>query len=953
MADELPPVVTRLTADVQGLADGLVKGKALVQAFKQEVAAEFGGGGVTGERLGKDLGDGLGRGLADAEGSVRSAAEASGQDAGDAFGKGLLAKMYPAAGWRQAGDGIGKDLGEGLSNGVEPGLDDADRKIKDKAGQAGKDAGNAAGQGMSPLIISAIAGAATIGGPLLLAGIGGAMVGATALVLKQNQVISADFQKVGKDAGTMVQSATAPLTGELHAALTQTDQQITGLQPEFKSLFSGALPDITAVTSGLTGLVGGVLPGLSQAVTGGQVIVSDFSKALPALGQNVGGFFSGLVHDANIQGQALNQTIGALGSTVRTAGSLIGSASAAASTDLLALTPVINGLNTAIRAVASPATVGGVTGLFGAMKLGSGIQSGLLSGAEGLSKVADKAEEAGGVVGKLSGAAGGASGALAKMAGIAGGPWGLAIGAGIGLVSGLVAALSNADDATKAITVDQAALSAAVAKDGATAGDATSAYIAAQAQLSGLADEAKNAGVPLDLLTQAAIGNKQALSEVVTATGHANEAQRQSQLAGSLLVTGQGELNNAMSTGVNRLNESTVSTNTLTVANQQLLNSVRAQAQQVADAITKQSDLNAAMIELNSTTNIFNATLSAEYQKLQLKAQTTGQNAAAALNLGTNQAALNMSLADAVQQYTQATDGANGYQSVLTALNGTTNQLLGSEASFTLALAGVAQAVSSNGHSLDVNNDKGAQNIQTFTQLAASAQKAADAVYQNEVNTKGATVAYTDANAKLAAEKQAFIDAADKAGFNKGQVQALANELFQLPKSIPIDIPITADPQRAIDLANGAVKYIDSLTGVITIVAQTSGGGVSYNPKSGGKALYDYGGWTKAAPGQPEEAIVHGGEYMLSADMLAGRQPVDARVLASLRASLAGVGVSGGGSGPAGFGGAAGSSGGVTVYAPIYLDSRMIGQATTTGTRAGAQQFARYNAITGLAGNYS
>lgn len=942
MADELPPLVTRLTGDITGLADTLVKGKALTQEYKAAVEQGLSGGRQIGEKFGKDLGDG-----------IQDAIPAEFDDnAGERLGRQLAAK------WRKSledsapqaestGEKLGASLGDGMSKGVEPGLKDVDRKVTDSASKTGKDAGDAAAQGMSPLIVGAIAGAATIGGPLLVAGLGAAMVGASAVILKQNKVIAADFQQTGKDAAAMVESAAAPLAGEMHAALGQMDQQISTLRPEFKSLFADTAPDISAVSSGLTGLVGGLLPGLSVATQQGQVIVSDFSKALPQLGANIGQFFTGLVRDATMQGQALNQTIGALGNTVRTAGSLIGSASAATSADLIALTPVIDGLDAALLKVSNPATVGSVIGLFGAMKLDPKISSGLSSASDGLAKIAEKGVESGGMLGKVASAADGASGILGKMAGVVGGPWGLAIGAGIGLISGLTAALSGADDATKAITVDQQTLYDKVKADGSAVGQFTADYVASQAQVSGLADEAKHAGVSLDLLTEAATGNKSAMSQLVAITGQSNQVQRDQQAGASAVLVGQNQLNSSFSTGVQRLNDSMAATNTLTVANQQLLNSVRAQDQQVTDAINKQTALTAAETVLNQTTNIFNATLANNYQQMVAKSQATADNAVAALNLGTQQEVLNASLADAVTQYGMAVDGANGYQSVLTALNGTENQLLGTEAAYTIALAGVTTAVKANGTSLDVTNDKGALNIKTFTGIADSAQKAAVALYQSEVNTKGASVAYNDANDKLAQERDAFVAAADKAGFNKDKVQELANELFSLPKDIPINVDANTAP--AANAANSLVRYVDSLRGTITVQAQ-DGSGVSYNPSwGGGKASYDGGGWSRAADGQPEEAVIHGGEYVLSRDQLAGRQAIDARVLAALRAAMTGVAL-GGGAGPAGAfaAGGAGGDGGITVIAPIYLDGKQIGRTVTRGTRSQAQQYKVRNSLTGF-----
>lgn len=938
MSDDLPPLNTKLTADITDLETGLAKGDALVTAFRDKTEAGLSGGRAVGEKFGKDLGQGI----------QDAIPEGFDDNAGLRLGQELAAKAKKGA--QDAAPGIGQSLGagigDGLTKGVQPGLDDLDNEVKDRAKKTGQDAGAAAGQGMSPLIVSAIAGAVTIGGPLLLAGLGGVMTAATALVLKQNQVISADFAQVGKDAANSIETAAAPLTATLHQDLVAVDSQVNALQPDFKNLFAAAEPDISAVTTGLTGLVGGALPGLAQAVSGSQVIVSDFSKSLPALGSGIGGFFTGLVHNADIQGQALEQTVGTIGHAFQTLGSVIGSASSAASADLLALTPVINGLLTAVNAVSSPATIGGVAGLFGAMKLDPKLQSGLLSGAEGLSKVADKAEEAGGLVGKLSGAAGGASGVLAKMAGVVGGPWGLAIGAGIGLVSGLAAELFHADDATKAITLSTQDLQGAIAQDGATAGQVTSEYVAQQAQLSGLADTAKAAGVSLDTLVQAAIGNRDAQQELSGSVSDANEASRAQQMVSEQTLSGFNNLNSSMATGNDLLVSSAEQTNTLTSANQKLVNSVQAQAQQTADAIEKQAQLNAAVVTLNNATNIFNSTMDADYQKLTAKAQASAQATVATLNLGVAQSGLNQALAGVVQQYNLAADGGNAYGQVLTALNGTTANLLASEAGFTTALGGLTNAIGANGRSLDVNNTKGAANIQVFAGIANSADKAAAAVYESEVNTKGANQAYQDANAKLEQEKNAFIAAADKAGYNKDEVKKLADELYKLPSDIPITI--TADTGPARQELNGLIQKIDASSATVQIYA-------SPNNATGGKALYDLGGWTKAAPGQPEEAIVHGGEYMLSRDMLAGRQQVDPRVLAAMRSAMAGVGVAGSASAAAGFAPAASGSGSgdVTVIAPVYLDGRLVGQSVTSGSRAGAQQFARHNAITGFASNYN
>lgn len=800
---------------------------------------------AAGRASGDQVGTGVAAGIEDSAAQV--------EDAGERLGRQLAAKWRERLG-RDTGQQIGQGIGDGLGAGIDDGLTQDAPKIRDRAKKTGQDAGAAAGQGMSPLIVSAIAGAATIGGPLLLAGLGGVMTAAALLVLKQNKVISADFAQVGKDAASAIEQAAAPLTGTLHQDLVAVDSQVNAMEPDLKRLFAAAEPDIAAVTSGVTGLAAGVLPGLTQAVSGSQVIVSDFSKSLPVLGQDVGGFFSGLVRNADIQGQALEQTVGTIGNAFKTLGSVIGSASSVASADLLLLDPVINRVLSTVQAVSSPATIGGIAGLFGAMKLDPKISSGLSNAADGLAKIAEKGATSGGVLGKVAGAAEGASGVLGKMAGVVGGPWGLAIGAGIGLASGLAAELFHADDATKAITVSAQDLQAAIAQDGATAGEVTTEYVAQQAQLSGLADTANKAGVSLDTLVQAAIGNRDAQAELSSSVSDANKASRAQQMVSEQSLSGFNNLNSAMATGSDLLVSSAEQTNTLTAANQQLVNSVKAQAQQTADAIEKQAQLNAATVTLNNATNIFNATMDADYQKLTAKAQATAETTVATLDLGTGQSGLNQALAGVVEQYDLASQGGNAYESVLTALDGTTSNLLDTEANFTIALDGVSKAVAANGRSLDVNNAKGAANIHAFTGIASSADKAAAAVYESEVNTKGANQAYDDANKKLAAEKLAFEAAAEKAGFNKQQVQQLADELFKLPSDIPITVTANTGPAR--QELNGLIQKIDDSSGTVQIYASSNGA-------PGGKALGANAGGGPVTAGTLSTINEHGQETVL------------------------------------------------------------------------------------------
>lgn len=67
---------------------------------------------------------------------------------------------------------------------------------------------------------------------------------------------------------------------------------------------------------------------------------------------------------------------------------------------------------------------------------------------------------------------------------------------------------------------------------------------------------------------------------------------------------------------------------------------------------------------------------------------------------------------------------------------------------------------------------------------------------------------------------------------------------------------------------------------------------------------WDEGGWVPGAAGSPVVGVVHGGEYVLSREMIAGTAPVDNRVMSGLLAS---------GARPVGGGGVGGGSGGAVV----------------------------------------
>lgn len=718
----------------------------------------------------------------------------------------------------EVGLGLKGDAAEALDAEVKAGVDAAqqDAKVKVKVDEK---AARDTQQGLSGLIVAGIAGGAAIGAPALLTAVSAALDAITVKALENNQVISADFSRVAADAQASLSQAVSPLAPEVHAALSQLDTEIGKLQPDLDSLFANANPDIQSFVAGVDGLVSGALPGLSKALGDSHDLVADVAASMGTLGQGVGSFFTGLTRDASTTGQGLAAVVGTASTALGTLGNIAGSASAAVSADLLAITPAVNVALTAIDKLSNPATVGAAGGAFAAWKLGGPIQKGLQGISDGMLKVAARTEGAGGMLGRLSGAAEGSSLGLSKMADVMGGPWGIAIGAGVGLLSGLAGELINAGNATKAVTVNAQDLQNAVAQDGGAAGQATAAYITASTAANGLSSSFSAAGVSQTTLTQAILGNKAAQDEATAAIEKLNQKQA-AQAASAQEASGATNRAAVEMHGADTMAaQYAASTNQLSDANQKALNSLNAETAQVADAIAKQTQYQQAVDAVTNSEDLFDASLQAVQNQLTAQAKAAALTTVGSLDLGSANYGVNASLAALVTGYSEAQSGGNAYAQVLAALDGQTQSLLGSEAAFTTALNGVSAAAKANGHSLDVNTKSGAANITAFTGIATAADKAATAVYDSEVNSKGAAQAYDDANKKLAQEKQAFEDAAIKAGFNKDQVKALADELFQLPP----DVSVGVDPSGALVGLDKLLKTIDTSHGTVKIYEDPSG----------------------------------------------------------------------------------------------------------------------------------
>lgn len=121
---------------------------------------------------------------------------------------------------------------------------------------------------------------------------------------------------------------------------------------------------------------------------------------------------------------------------------------------------------------------------------------------------------------------------------------------------------------------------------------------------------------------------------------------------------------------------------------------------------------------------------------------------------------------------------------VFNQLNGSTLAVSDAEIAAEAGARNLTAALKESHNSLDITTEKGAAARSALNDLARKAAEAAQAVYDQTQSADAAA-------AEFEKYRQKMIDAAVAAGMARSEAEKLANQLFQLPKSIPIDINVT------------------------------------------------------------------------------------------------------------------------------------------------------------------
>ena len=199
----------------------------------------------------------------------------------------------------------------------------------------------------------------------------------------------------------------------------------------------------------------------------------------------------------------------------------------------------------------------------------------------------------------------------------------------------------------------------------------------------------------------------------------------------------------------------------------------------------------------------------------------------------------------------------------------------------------LTQSIKDNGGALAGNTTAATQNIDAFRNMALESLQ----FYQDQINSHAPM---DQVNRDLANQYNQLEQVGIQFLGSKKKADDFLTTLGMIKPQY--DTSINLDTSHAVSTFNGLLETINSSTATVHVSVSQTGLGMSTS-RGAATPGYDGGGWVSAPRGRAQFAVVHGGEYVLSSDMLAGRQPVDPKILsgAGLRSGSGYSGAGGGG----------------------------------------------------------
>lgn len=343
----------------------------------------------------------------------------------------------------------------------------------------------------------------------------------------------------------------------------------------------------------------------------------------------------------------------------------------------------------------------------------------------------------------------------------------------------------------------------------------------------GAFDIARDLGLSLDTVTDAALGNAEAMAKVQAAIDAANRAQAEGAVAagdGATFLNGEAG-------AANRLGEM-----------------VGATTKSLTDAEKKQRDLAAATSGAGQSLDFQSASAEATSEKLFMMNDASGKAAASSASLGVEA----QRAADAIDKQRAAADEAAS-----AAL-----KLSGSQIGLEKAIDDATASVEQHGKTLNINTEAGRANRGALDDIAASAAAVRGAQEKASASTDAM-------NASTKRARDAFILTATQMGMTKQQASALADQYGLIPRTVKTAVSAPG-ASGATQQVKELYRAIDSLRSkTVYIQAKISASGSSqYVSPTLHSAGFATGGYIRGAGSPTSDSIpawLSNGEFVLRA----------------------------------------------------------------------------------------
>jgi hypothetical protein len=435
---------------------------------------------------------------------------------------------------------LGIDKGSETFDKVAKSADDASKKLGSFGATSGKILG-----GYGAAVLGA--GAATTAG---LAVVGVATAATAAIILHNNDKISAAAGSLWTDLEQQARQGAAPLAQPITDALNLLHGTVIDLGPQIQELFSSAEPAVAHLSGGVDKFARGIMPGLVTAAHNSEAAFVGVESALGDVGQGLGDFFTNASKGAESSGQIFASTGRIARDLLGFTGSAFAQLSNSGAPAIQTLEGFLSKLETTVLSLGSGAFPVLSSSVSGFLAVGSGILSVLNGIAPVLGPLIGQATTFGVVLKGLDSVTFGGVGAswgkftdgIGKAEGLAGkakaGLTGLITSglAPLGIVAGIATVgLELLGEKSQETTKRQQALADAFRESKGAIDDTVRAAEVKNLSDSGLLQKAADLKVSASTLTDAFLGNKDAIGEVTAATDrYQAELQGQGQMEGQV-----------------------------------------------------------------------------------------------------------------------------------------------------------------------------------------------------------------------------------------------------------------------------------------------------------------------------------------------------------------------------------------------------------------------------------